>query len=127
MSVSIEGPSRSNSSIATNPVGLVSTSGWGIWDRLRQTLSWDRLFAPVDTASLAAVRIALGLLIALDATRYGQRLFYPSGGVLPFQFKYQFFHWIQESPQLSVYLPYVLFISGIALAFGFCFRFFSVL
>ena len=127
MSVSIEGPSRSNSSIATNPVGLASTSGWGIWDRLSQTLSWDRLFAPVDTASLAAVRIALGLLIALDAMRYGQRLFYPSGGVLPFQFKYQFFHWIQESPQLSVYLPYVLFISGIALAIGVCFRFFSVL
>src|SRR5687768_4928027 len=128
MSVWLEGgPSRSNSSIATDPVGLMSTSGWGIWDGLRQILSWDRLFAPVDTASLAAMRIALGLLVALDATRYGQKLFYPSGGVLPFQFRYQFFHWVQEFPQLSVYLPSVLFISGIALAIGFFFRIFSVL
>src|SRR5688500_10853441 len=117
MSVSIEGPSRSNSSIATNPVGLAATSGWQIWDRLRQALSWDRLFAPVDTASLAVVRIALGLLVALDATRYGQKLFYPSGGVL-FEFRYPFFHWVQEAPELSLYLPYLLFISGIALAVG---------
>src|SRR5687767_12843066 len=116
MSVSMGGYKRSNSSITTNPVDEVS--GWRIWYRLRQAFSSDRLFAPVDTASLAAVRVALGLLVAIDAVRYGQKLFYPSGGVLPFQFRYQFFHWVQESPELSVYLPFVLFISGIALAIG---------
>src|SRR5829696_910570 len=111
----MRGYKLSNPSVITTDIGLVSTSGWPIWYRLGHALSWDRLFAPVDTASLAAVRIALGLLIAIDAVRYGQEFFYPSGGVLPFHFRYQFFHWVQEFPGLAVYLPYVLFISGIAL------------
>lgn len=127
MSVSLGDYKHSNSSITAGPVGLVATPGWQIRSRLAQALSWDRLFAPVDTASLAVVRIALGFLIAVDSLRYGQRLFYPSGGVLPFQFRYQFFHWVQEYPDLSFYLPLVLFISGIALSIGLFFRVSSVL
>ena len=126
MSISAGGQERSSSSIATSAVGQVIKSGSHIGYRLRQALSRDRLFTPVDTASIAAVRVVLGLLVAIDAARYGQDFFYPSGGVLPFQFRYPFFHWVQESPELSVYLPYVLFVSGIALAIGFLFRFFSV-
>src|SRR5688500_2985058 len=127
MPMSLGDYKHSNSSIAAGPVGLVAAPGWPIWSRLVQALSWDRLFAPVDTASLAVVRIALGFLIAIDALRYGHKLFYPSGGVLPFHFRYQFFHWVQESAELSVYLPFILFISGVALSIGFCFRFFSIL
>jgi hypothetical protein len=99
---------------------------WQRKDRLRQVLSWSYLFAPVDTASLAVVRIAMGLLVAIDALRKGQGFFYPSDGRLLFSFRYQFFHWLQESPELSVYLPYVLFVAGIAVAIGFFFRFFSL-
>jgi hypothetical protein len=120
----------------------VASAGWpastglataGAWDRRRwrdsiaRFFSWSYLFAPVDTASLAAVRFAIGFLVAYDALRKGARFFYPSAGVLPFSFKYQFFHWVQEAPELSAYLPYVLFVSGIAVAIGFCFRFFSIL
>ncbi len=96
-------------------------------ESLRRFLSWSYLFAPVDTASMAVVRIFIGLLVAVDAVRKGQHFFYPSGGELAFSFRYQFFHWVQEVPELAVYLPYVLFLSGIAIAVGFFFRFFSLL
>ena len=122
MSFSLEGYKHDNPSIATDPTELVSTSGARFWSRLRRVVSWDYLFARVDTASLASVRIALGLLVAIEAL-HRQALFYPSRGVLPFHFRYQFFHWVQESPELSAYLPFVLFVSGIAVAVGFLFRF----
>jgi hypothetical protein len=125
MSFSLRGGRHSNPSVATDSISLPSTSDLRFWSHLRSTLAWDRLFAPVDTASLAVVRIVLGCLVTIDA--FDGRLFYPSGGVLPFHFKYQFFHWVQESPLFAAYLPFVLFISGIAVAIGFFFRFFSAL
>lgn len=127
MTANPEGIAQSRWSTATGLIGDVAAARWRFDYGLARSLSWSVLFARVDTASLAAVRIAMGLLVAIDALRKGQSFFYPSGGVLPFRFRYQFFHWVQEAPELSVYLPYVLAISGIALAIGFLFRFSSVL
>ncbi len=84
----------------------------------------ERLFAPVDVASLVFFRVSFGLLMAWDVLHYTlggrMRRFY----VEPvFHFKYLGFEWVKVGPEWVMGLVFwALFILALAIAAGFLYR-----
>ena len=80
------------------------------------------LFAErVDGASLAVVRVLLGILICVDAVRKGDYFFSPNEG-RDYVFRYDWFHWLPESPEAALYLKVLLFVCGACVAAGLLYR-----
>ncbi len=80
------------------------------------------LFAErVDGASLAVVRVLLGILICVDAVRKGDYFFSPNEG-RDYVFRYDWFHWLPESPEAAAYLKVLLFVCGACVAAGLVYR-----
>ncbi len=97
---------------------------WSAWTaRFR-----DRLFEPVDGASLAVFRILFGLLMVWEVGRFWDR----SDGrswirdyyILPqFHFKYYGFEWVRAWPGDGMYIHFaVLGLAGLLLALGLLYR-----
>jgi len=91
-------------------------------------LSGTRLAAPVDGASLAAFRIAFGLVLCWHAARY----LWPQQGTsmveylyvtTPWNFAYPGFEWLQPWPQpwLNAHFLFIG-LAGLCLALGFFYR-----
>src|SRR5918996_4245675 len=71
-----------------------------------RTLS-GRLTTPVDGASVAVVRIALGLLIAIEAINYLASDWIAVSFLDPeFHFTFQGFGWVQPWPGIGLYLHF---------------------
>ncbi len=87
-----------------------------------------RLAAPVDGASLAAFRIAFGLVLCWHAARY----LWPQMGTsmaeylyvtTPWNFSYPGFGWLQPWPEPWLTAHFLLVgLAGLCLALGFCYR-----
>jgi hypothetical protein len=85
---------------------------------------WERLFAPVDIASLVAVRVALGLCIAWEA------YFYLSEGSVYRRFLqgrhligWPGFEWVQTWPGDGMYLHfYAIILLGLCFSVGLLYR-----
>ena len=79
-----------------------------------------RLRAPVDGASLAVVRIGLGLLIAIEALNYLTSDWIERSFLDPaFHFTYAGFGWVQPWPGVGMYLHFAaLALLGLLLALG---------
>lgn len=82
------------------------------------------LLVPVDAAWLSALRIGLGVLLAISMARflaYGwvDRLFVDPD----FHFKYWGFHWIEPLPAPAMHgLFWLLLLASVTMALGLCFR-----
>ncbi len=82
----------------------------------------SRLFTErVDGASLAVVRVLLGILICVDAVRKGHYFFSPNTA-RDYVFRYDWFHWLPESPEAAAVLKVLLFICGACVAAGLLYR-----
>ena len=104
--------------------------GRGVWALFKRWLG-----APVDGASLAAFRIALGLVMCLEAYSLGQPNVaaissgltplqtYYSGAEIKFHFPYACFGWLPVlSPSGMNLLAVLQAVAGITVAIGFCYR-----
>lgn len=89
----------------------------------KPTLS-QRLMAPVDGASVAVVRIGLGLLIAIEAIGYLAGDEIARSYLDPaFHFTFQGFDWVQPWPGAGLYLHFgALAVLGLCVAAGFAHR-----
>lgn len=69
---------------------------------------WTReLFEPVDAASLAVVRIVLGLMIAWDVVRYWTAGWIAEYYILPkWHFTYLWFEWVKPWPGVGMYVHF---------------------
>ncbi len=118
-----------NKSIPPGPAGgNVSSGAGGDWSRFKRLLA-----KPVDGGSLALLRIAVGLVMVLEA----YSLCRPSPGVMgliPLEvfytradihltFPYAFFQWLPLLPAHWIYLIVGLMaLAGVTMAWGFCHR-----
>ena len=84
----------------------------------------DYLCAPVDAASLAIVRIALGIVIAWDAQRYFAFGWIAEYYILPkWNFTYLYFDWVKPWPYDWMYVHFaVLLVAGGLVAVGLYYR-----
>lgn len=87
-----------------------------LWGRV-----WTAAREPVDAASLAVFRIALGLLIAYDALRKGEKIFGSNNG-LPFRFPYEGFEWVPAAGSYAPLLANIWLISAICVTLGLFYR-----
>jgi hypothetical protein len=80
----------------------------------------ERLRAPVDGASLAVVRIGLGVLIAVEALNYLTSDWIARSFVDPsFHFTYEWFGWVQPWPGVGIYMHFAALAAlGLLLALG---------
>ncbi len=80
----------------------------------------DRLTAPVDGASLAVVRIGLGVLIAVEAINYLTSDWIARSFLDPsFHFTYEWFDWVQPWAGAGLYVHFAaLAVLGVLLALG---------
>lgn len=89
----------------------------------------DKLFEPVDIASLAFFRVAFGIITLWGASRYlrygwVERYFFAP----KFNFTYEFFDWVKPWPGEGMYLHfYVLVILSVLITVGLFYRVASVL
>jgi hypothetical protein len=85
----------------------------------------EYLCAPVDAASLAIVRIALGIVVAWDAERYLSFGWVSEYYVQPkWHFPYLYFDWVRPWPGDWMYVHFaVLFAFGVLVAVGLFYRF----
>ena len=90
--------------------------------RVRQWAAF--LCAPVDAASLAVVRIALGVVIAWDVQRYVAYGWIDEYYVLPkWTFPYLYFEWVRPWPGNGMYVHFaVLFVAALLVALGLFYR-----
>jgi len=87
---------------------------------------WGRyLSAPVDAASLAVVRIVLGVMIAWDAVRYYAYGVIAEYYILPkWHFTYLYFGWVRPWPGNGMYVHFAaIFVLATLVALGLCYRF----
>ena len=87
---------------------------------------WLReLYEPVDAASLAVVRIVLGLMIAWDVVRYFQYGWIDEYYIAPkFHFPYLYFEWLQPWPGQGMYVHFAaLGVLSLMVAAGLFYRF----
>ena len=79
-----------------------------------------RLTAPVDGASLAAVRFAFGAIVVWEVFRYVDRGWIARYFLdAPVQFTYLFASWLRPLPGIGMYVVFgVLAVAGVALAVG---------
>lgn len=89
----------------------------------------QRLFDPIDAASLAFFRAAFGLILAAEAVIYFSSGWIDEYFLAPaFHFTYPGFHWIKPWPAWGMYLHFgVLGLSALGLALGICYRLFAAL
>jgi vitamin K-dependent gamma-carboxylase len=79
------------------PVSRESTAGAG---RLL-----ERLFAPIDSASLVVFRVAFGAILFWEVTRYFSKGWIPKYWIQPaFHFTYPGFYWVQPWPGMGMYV-----------------------
>ena len=76
---------------------------------------------PVDGASLAVLRIALGALIMYDAVRKGTRFFDPNEG-LDFRLPYDGFEWVPMPTGHGDLLAGIFFLTGLLVSLGLFYR-----
>jgi vitamin K-dependent gamma-carboxylase len=76
---------------------------------------------PIDAASLAVFRMALGLCVMYDASRKGHRIFNSNDGKA-FSFGYEGFEWIPSAGAWGDLLQMVWFGAGVAVALGLLYR-----
>ncbi|WAS97231.1 HTTM domain-containing protein [Nannocystis punicea] len=103
---------------ATSGFGA-AVSGRGVRPRLPLH---ERLFAPVDIASLVWFRIAFGLLMIVDVWRYYGKIgaTYIQPG---FHFTYYGFDWVRPWPGDGMYVHFlVLALAAACVMIGFCYR-----
>jgi vitamin K-dependent gamma-carboxylase len=83
-----------------------------------------RAFAPVDIASLVFFRIAFGLLMTWEVSRYFQHHWISRYWIEPeFLFKYYGFFWVQPWPGQGMYIHWlVLGLLALFIAAGFLYR-----
>jgi hypothetical protein len=91
-------------------------------ERIRRWAEY--LCAPVDAASLAIVRIALGIVIAWDAQRYFSFGWIAEYYILPkWTFTYLYFDWVKPWPGDWMYVHFaVLFVAAVLVAAGLYYR-----
>ncbi len=84
----------------------------------------ERLHAPVDVASLVALRVLLGLLLFVGSTRFMLNGWVEQFFVEPtFAFKYWGFGWVEVWPAWGMYLHFsALAVLGLCIAAGVFFR-----
>ena len=87
------------------------------------------LFSPIDIASLAFFRIALGSIMLVEVVRYFRNGWVEHYYINPtFHFPYYGFEWLQPWPgDGMVYHFYLLGALAVCVGIGFCFRITSVL
>ena len=93
--------------------------------KIRQLRRWaDYLCAPVDAASIAVVRIALGAAIAWDALRYWSYGWIADYYIQPkLHFTYLYFDWVRPWPGVGMYLHFAaLFALGVLVSLGLYYR-----
>ena len=88
-----------------------------------------RLFAPVDIASLVFFRIAFGLLMLWEVSRYFSNGWIQRDYIDPvFHFSYYGFGWVQPWPGYSMYLHFLALAAlALCIAFGLWYRVSTVL
>jgi hypothetical protein len=93
--------------------------GWGRLENLQ-----DRLFAPVDGASLAVFRIAFGLVVAWESFRYFSKGWISPNWIEPsFYFTFWGFDWVQPWPGDGMYWHWrAIGVLGLLVAFGLFYR-----
>lgn len=82
---------------------------------------WRRGQEPVDAASLAVFRIALGFLIIYDALRKGDHLF-GSNSLAHFRFTYDGFAWVPSAGTWAPYLADLWLFCAILIVLGLFYR-----
>lgn len=88
----------------------------GLFQRL-----WQRGLEPVDGASLAIFRIALGILIAYDALRKGPFKFGSNNFVL-FRIPYEGFEWVPSGGEYAYLLGVLWLIGAVFVTLGLLYR-----
>jgi vitamin K-dependent gamma-carboxylase len=96
---------------------------------LAERLRLERLFAPVDIASLAYFRIAFGAIMLVEVWRYFNYNWIARYFIVPqFHFSYWGFEWVRPWPAAGMYLHfYLLGALAICLMLGLWYRLASVL
>lgn len=83
----------------------------------------QRLFAPVDIASVALFRVAFGLLMLWDMLQYLLGGWLESYLVPPFLFKYPGFEWVERASPATMKLIFVaMAIAAVLIALGLAYR-----
>ena len=83
----------------------------------------QRLFAPVDIASIALFRVAFGLLMLWDMLQYLLAGWLESYLVPPFLFKYPGFGWVERAAPATMKLIFVaMAIAAVLIALGLFYR-----
>jgi vitamin K-dependent gamma-carboxylase len=82
---------------------------------------WRRGQEPVDAASLAVFRIALGLLIIYDALRKGDH-FFGSNNLAHFRFTYDGFAWVPSAGAWAPYLADLWLFCAVLVVLGLFYR-----
>lgn len=92
--------------------------------RWRQTAVFERLFAPVDTAVLAYFRIAFGLIMLWEVSRYFTNGWITRYWVEPVvNFPYYGFGWVRPLPGMGMELLFAgLGVLAIFIMLGFYYR-----
>src|SRR6185436_15455878 len=83
----------------------------------------QRLFAPVDIASIALFRVAFGLLMLWDMLQYLLGGWLESYLVTPFLFKFPGFGWVERAAPATMKLMFVgMAIAAVLIALGLAYR-----
>ena len=83
----------------------------------------QRLFAPVDIASIALFRVAFGLLMLWDMLQYLLGGWLESYLVPPFLFKFPGFGWVERAAPATMKLMFVaMAIAAVLIALGLAYR-----
>lgn len=82
---------------------------------------WLRARQPVDAASLAVFRIALGLLLIYDAVRKGDH-FFGSNNYALFRFTYDGFAWVPSAGAWAPYLADLWLVCALLVVLGLFYR-----
>lgn len=85
---------------------------------------WQRLFEPIDIASLVFFRVAFGLLMVVEVCRYFAHGWIERHFIRPvFHFKYYGFEWVEALPGNGMYAVFVIIgILSLCIALGFKYR-----
>jgi len=88
----------------------------------------DRLFTPVDAASLAVFRIGFGIIMLVEMLRYFSMGWIRRYYITPeFHFSYYGFEWVQPWSETGMYLHFAgLALLAFFIAIGFLYRFSSI-
>ena len=82
---------------------------------------WHAARQPVDAASIAVFRIALGFFVSVDAWRKGSLIFNTNEGK-PFRFTYEGFEWIPSSGEWGDLIANCWLITGLCVMLGLLYR-----